>query len=370
LAWALDTKYKWLQETPTDSAAAATAMGTGYKTYNNAIGWSDMDQPLTNVHQLFKSLGKATGAITSVPWSHATPAGMVAHNRSRNDYFGVAREMVERSGMDVIMGAGHPWYDGNGIRVKKVASAGYVGGTLFTEFSTKWNNVRLIEKAVDFKALASGKLDMLGCSRLIGTARVSDTLQQGRSTQDWNKDGKIDGKDAQLAPVNGDPRIATVPDLSTMTRGALNILSKNKNGFFLMVEGGAVDWANHANQAGRMVEEAAEFFRAVEAVNSWVEKHGGWKNNLVIVTADHETGCLWGPDSDKKAFDPIVNRGKGNLPGLKYNYGSHTNSLVPLYAKGAGAAEFLARATRKDPVRGKYVNNTDVFGVIKKAVGK
>jgi alkaline phosphatase len=369
-AWDKSDAYKWLKATPTDSAAAATAMGTGVKTYNNSIGWSDMNEPLSNVHYLFKKEGKATGVITTVPWSHATPAGMVARTKSRNNYKGIAKEMIEQSGMDVIMGGGHPWYDADGKRVAKMGSADYVGGSLFTTASDKWNGVRLIESKSDFEALAKGTLNLENCSRLIGTARVEETLQQGRSTKDWNKDGKVDDKDIKVAPVGGDPFNDGVPSLETMTQGALRLLSKNRNGFFLMVEGGAVDWANHSNQPGRMIEEATEFFRAVESVDQWVAKHGGWSNNLVIVTADHETGCLWGPGSDKTIFDPIVDLGKGKIPGLRYNYGSHTNSLVPLFARGAGAEEFIKLAKLKDPVRGNYVNNTDIFMVMKKSQAK
>ncbi len=369
-AWDKADRYAWLVATCTDSAAAATALATGVKTFNNAIGWSDMGKPLDNVHQVFKSLGKATGVITTVPWSHATPAGMVAHNKTRNDYAGIAQEMAERSGVDVIMGSGHPWYDDNGKRLAKMGSANYVGGALFTTPAATWGKVRLIETKADFQALAKGQLDMMGCTRLIGTAQASATLQQGRGTKDWNGDGKVNAEDIKVAPAYGDPMNKNVPSLATMTSGALNLLSKNEKGFFLMVEGGAVDWANHANQPGRMIEEAEGFFRAVETVSNWVKSHGGWAQNLVIVTADHETGCLWGPDSNTDPFQAIVNNGKGKMPGLRYNTNDHTNSLVPLYARGAGASEFIELAVNTDPVRGKYVNNTDVFKVMAKAVGK
>lgn len=368
LAWALDPTYKWLKTTATDSAAAGTAIASGVKTYNNAINWSDYGQPLKNLHQYFQGAGKMTGAVTSVPWSHATPAAMVAHNPSRNDYAGIADEMV-KSSMNVIMGAGHPWYDDDGKRLETPNKTKYTGNFVFLEPAEKYGDIRLIESLEDFNALANGKLDMKGARRLIATARVESTLQQGRSTRDWNKDGKIDESDTKVAPVGGDPFVPTVPTLETMTKGALNLLGKSKNGFFLMVEGGAVDWANHANQPARMIEEQMDFNRAVEAVVKWVEKNGGWDNNLVIVTADHETGCLWGPNSDKTPFDPLVDNGKGKMPGLRYNSGSHTNSLVPLFARGAGAQEFLAAAKFTDPKRGKYIDNTDIFKVILKAAG-
>lgn len=368
LAWALDPTYKWLKSTATDSAAAITAMATGKKTYNNAINWSDFSQPMKNIHQFFQGAGKMTGSISSVPWSHATPAGIVARNVTRNDYAGIADEMV-KSSANVIMGGGHPWYDDDGKKLSERSKSKYTGSYVLNTPAEKFGEIRLIESLEDFNALAKGKLDMMGCKRLIGTARVASTLQQGRSTKDWNNDGKVDEKDIKEAPVGGDPFVATVPSLATMTQGALNILGKGKNGFFLMVEGGAVDWANHANQPARMIEEQMEFNRAVEVVAKWVQKNGGWENNLVIVTADHETGCLWGPNSDKVPFDPIVDNGKGKMPGLRYNSGSHTNSLVPLFARGAGANELLSMAKYSDPKRGKYIDNTDIFKVILKAAG-
>jgi alkaline phosphatase len=357
-AWA---DQAWLKGTATDSAAAATAMGTGVKTFNNSIGWSDLGKPLLNVHQQMKALGKATGVVTSVPWTHATPAGMVAHNPKRGDYQGIAKEMVYKSGMDVIMGAGNPLFDGDGEPVEKLEKAGYVGWPTFLDLLNGRTSYRFIQNKTDFQALAAGRLDMQGKRRVLGTATTSDTLQQGRKTKDWNRDGKVDDKDTKVAPAYGDPFVQSVPALETMAQGALNVLSQNPKGFFLMVEGGAVDWANHANQPGRMIEEERAFLRTVEMVSQWVKKHGGWSQNLVIVTADHETGFLWGPDSATEPFTPMVDNGKGRMPGLAFNYGSHTNSLVPLWARGPGANRIAELAKKRDPRRGRYMENTDIF---------
>ncbi len=83
-----------------------------------------------------------------------------------------------------------------------------------------------------------------------------------------------------------------------------------------MVEGGAVDWAAHANQSGRVIEEEIDFNHSVEAVVEWVEKNSNWGETLVIVTGDHETGYLTGPGSDP-AWMPLVNNGAGYLPGME-----------------------------------------------------
>ena len=131
---------------------------------------------------------------------------------------------------------------------------------------------------------------------------------------------------------------------SELSLAAINVLSANDKGFVLMIEGGAIDWANHANQKGRMIEEQIDFNNAVGSVIAWVEKNGGWDNNLVVVASDHECGYLLGPnDGDNNPnTNPIINKGKGHVPDMKYNSGNHTNMLVPVYAKGSGAELFTS----------------------------
>ncbi|OKL53211.1 hypothetical protein BSZ39_10650 [Bowdeniella nasicola] len=147
-----------------------------------------------------------------------------------------------------------------------------------------------------------------------------------------------------------------VPNLPTLTAGALNVLDNNKDGFFLMVEGGAIDWTGHANDEVRNIEETVDFFKSVETVSKWVETNSSWDETLVIVTADHETGYLVGPNSDP-AFDAISGN-QGEVPKLSWHSGDHTNMLVPVFFKGAGAATLAAQATGKDPVRGDFLDNT------------
>ena len=119
-----------VNDMPTDSAAAATAMATGVKTYDAGIGVDVNKVPLKHAAQFAEELGKSTGVITSVQWSHATPAGFVAHNVSRNDYAGIANEMVNASATDVIMGAGHPAFTDSGTPIAaRLGNYRYVGGT-------------------------------------------------------------------------------------------------------------------------------------------------------------------------------------------------------------------------------------------------
>jgi alkaline phosphatase len=217
-------------------------------------------------------------------------------------------------------------------------------------------------------------------AKALGTVQVATTLQEnrGRGRATLPSVESRGGRTVQLPPQPfAVPFNRNVPSLAVMARAAINCLDDNPGGFYLMIEGGAVDWANHANEPDRMVEEQIDYVKAVEAVVAWVESHGGWDDTLVILTADHETGLLWGPNSAKVAYQPLEDRGPGRLPGLKHNSHGHSNSLVPLYARGPGSQRFVALARGKDEkaavewqFSGQYIDNTDVFTVMKAEVEK
>ncbi len=202
---------------------------------------------------------------------------------------------------------------------------------------------------------------------MLGTFQNYTTLQQDRATRDWNGDGRVDSADLKVAPPFGDPFIPTMPTLVAMTRGALNVMGKNPRGFFLMVEGGAIDHAAHANQPGRLIEEQIDFNHSIQAIVDWVNIHSNWDETLVIITADHETGLIWGSNSDVVAFQPMLNRGPRHVPAMWFNSGGHSNSLVPLLARGPGADLLAKRVSGTDPLYGQYVENTVIFEAMKAA---
>lgn len=355
-AW---SRFDYVQKKPTDSAASATALATGVKTHNGVLGRDTRKVEVKNIIERLEELGKATGVVTTVPISHATPAGFIVHNEKRSNYVEIARDMILNSPLEVIMGAGHPFFDSSG-RPTSDGSFKFVGGkdvwraltdgTIENdadgdEISDPWT---LIEKREDFQRLMSGTTP----KRLIGIPKVAKTLQQERDGDNH--------ADPFVVPL-----IETVPTLQEMARAALNVLDNDPDGFFVMIEGGAVDWAGHDNQSGRMIEEQIDFNRAVAAVVNWVEGNSNWDETLVIVTADHETGYLTGPNSgrgkdEKPIWNAIENRGKGVLPGMEWHSGSHTNSLVPFFAKGAGSELFHQFADEIDPIRGNYLDNAEV----------
>jgi alkaline phosphatase len=366
--------YSYLRQNTTDSGAAATAMSTGQKTYTGAINWANSPAttgtPLPTIAQIAKAKGMSVGVVTSVEWVHATPAALgAAHNIDRNDYLGIGNEMLNSGTLDVIMGAGNPNFDMYGA--PQAPDYKYAGG------EANWTAIAagthplgwsLVQTAQQFQALTTGPAP----ARVLGAAQNRHTLQQERlPTHDWNGDGSITAADAVAAPAFGEPNLATVPTLEIMTKGALNVLGQKDTGFFLTIEGGAVDWAASLKQTGYAIEEQIDFNRSVQAVTDWVNANSNWDETLLIVTADHNTGQPMGPrsqllppDPNALPFAPIENKGAGNMPGVYWESSSHASALVPVFAKGAGADLFTGMVDGVDPVYGQYVDNTDVFRVM------
>ncbi|WP_338026915.1 alkaline phosphatase [Coralloluteibacterium stylophorae] len=391
--------YRYLAEAATDSAAAGTALASGVKTYNSAINHDNHGDPVEPVSFLAKAQGKATGVVTSVPFSHATPAAFGAQNASRNAYHEIARQMLSEGRLDLIMGTGAPGFDVNGIACDaSAANGGGTGCDAPDQFMAiaDWTRLaagrygadegghrwRLIRERAEFVALADGSLRVDG--PLIGLPEVAMTLQQAREAD-------VVGRDP--ATASGTAPVATVPSLATMTRGALRHLqARSDAGLFLMVEGGATDWAAHTSRCGtewnygacgsepeygRLIEETVDFNDAVAEVVAWVEAHSSWDETLLVVTTDHDNSIPLGPDAQAQPFQPVANRGKGRMPGITFRRtGGHANGLVPLWARGAGAEHFAALVRGRDPGYarhvglndGSYVDNTDVARLVRAAL--
>ncbi len=285
----------------------------------------------------------------------------------------IANEMLCAPWLNVIMGASNPDFDQDG-QPRHAAKEDYEleGGR------RTWNLLKegrhpagwkLIQSKDEFEKLADGEADPP--AKLLGVPQAAKTLQEKRNFGDAPKPGE---KKVQRQPYEI-PFNANVPSLAVMSKAAIRTLERNPRGFYLMIEGGAVDWANHANQPERLIEEQVDFVQAAEAVVAWVEKNSNWDDTLLILTADHECGHLWGPDSDKIPYQPLVDHGPGKMPGMKYNYDYHANSLVPIYARGKDAELFLKLTRGKDEkaagvwnISGDYVDDTDIFAVMKAAI--
>jgi alkaline phosphatase len=370
-AW---STWEYVINDPTDSASSATAMSTGVKTYDKGIGMDCLGTRLTHLTAVLEGMGKATGVVSSGAISAATPAAFVGHNLDREASPALAREMIEQSATDVIMGSGSPDFDRQGVLVPTPTppganrfqfipsavwtrlKAGTAGDAVDADADGITDPFTLVQTRAEFEALTTGPTP----DRVAGVAQVRRNLQVDRAG------------DAAAAPYTV-PFIQTVPELSTMTAAALNILDNDPDGFFLMSEGAATDTAAHGNWAGRMIEEEVSFDRSVDTVLQWVDQHSNWGETLVIVVSDHETGYVTGPDSGPTdqgpVWTPLVNNGKGAMPGLEFNLAVHTNSLVPVFAKGDAGRLLRTLVDGTDPVRGDYVDNTDIYQLMLRAVG-
>lgn len=363
-----DTTY--LKSDFTDSGAAGTALSTGYKTYKNAIGIGIYGDTLKQLTEFAKELGKSAGVITSVQFSHATPAAFAAHNEERRNYEQIAQQMILKSRLDVLIGCGHPDYDNdakpsepdyryvggkelwNQLTENENATSFTLDGVSYTLADNKGNGLsdpwKIITDSTEFAEIAEGRNLP---ARLLGIPKVRSTLQQSRSGSD--------NRNPWQQPRNGN-----LPTLEQKTMAAVNVLNQNPKGFFLMVEGGAIDWAGHDNHSGRLIEEMDDFLNAIAAVVDWVERYSSWDETLIVVTSDHETGLLTGAPDDSKILTQLVSSGKGNLPEMKWYSTDHTNSLVPVYARGTGSEFYRFFADEFDPVRGAFIQNTEVAKAI------
>lgn len=373
----------------TDSAASSTALNSGHKTVGGYVGKDMNGNDVENFAEKNIKAGRSAGMVSTNQISHATPAGGSSHNINRNNYAEIGKEQIEKSQLTVLIGSGHPEYN-NGVKIEKSADElnyNFVGGR------ETWENVKkndgfkgwsFIDARSDFAALAAATPDSGKelPNRLLGIVRTTGDVMP--------IDGDVDDPDAMIKRFSK-TTVEETPSLSEMTLAALNVLSQNKNGFYVLVEGGSIDHANHGNNADQSCLEHTGFAKAIEAAVEWVEKYSSWDETLIIVTSDHETGQIWGDGtyvdednngrfSSKKdtfeGFEKIEKSKKGKVPAVQYLSTGHTNSLVPFWAKGAGADCY------KDFVRGKdkkaakfwkfdgdFIFNSDVYNIMSAASG-
>ena len=269
----------------TDSAASATAYATGERTLNGSVSVSPSGVPLKTVLEHAEERGMATGLVTTCSLTHATPAAFVAHVAGREDDCEIARQIAE-SDVEVLFGGGLSFF----------LPAGVQGG-----------------------ARPDGA-DLLSALR----KRMPVALTPG----DFRRIGRADRAAALLAPEHPPAAYERDPALPELTEKALEILSRDDDGFFLMVEGSQIDWAAHENEHDWLVEEALDFDRAVGIVMDFAEMDG---RTLVVVTADHETGgyCLLGGSLARhEVTEP------------RFTGDEHTASMTPLLAYGPGSTAF------------------------------
>lgn len=266
----------------TDSAAAGTALATGVKTKNGMISQDPDGKRLETVLEFAEQQGKSSGLVVNCAVTHATPASFASHVPSRKQYEDIADQLAS-SEVDVLFGGGLDHFSSESLAVLQ-------------------KKMPVAKTAAEFYAL--------------GTPERAAALLYPEH------------------PPYAAERTVSLPEL---TAKALDILSQDEDGFFLMVEGSQIDWAGHKNDGTNIVAEVVDFDNAVGVGLDFAEQNG---NTLVIITADHETGGFAVLDGSTES-QTVDNTG--------FVYKKHTASIVPLFAFGPGSNRF-----------GGLLDNTDI----------
>ena len=287
--------------TVTDSASSATSMTSGVKTYNGSINFLPDGKQVTPIARQLEKQNFKTGIVSSVPISHATPAAAYANNVTRKDYQDITRDMLGlRSashrirplrGLDVVIGggwspdksedsvqgtnylAGNRYFHQSDLDSANVEN----GGEYIVATRTEGQNGFELLKEATAKAIDQQK-------RLLGFFGTRYDGHLPFQTADGNYDPAADGK-GQESYSKADR--AENPTLAQMTDAALDCLSADGNKFWLLIEAGDVDWANHANNLDNSIGAVISGQAAFKVIMDWADKYQVWDDTAVIVTADH-----------------------------------------------------------------------------------
>jgi alkaline phosphatase len=388
----------------TDSASAATALATGFKTDSGNISWLLGDPPdgaLTTIAEEFRATaGAALGVVSTVPFNHATPAAFVSHNPSRSAYYtglkgtkglGIADEIILRTKPEVVIGGGHPAADNPDFNPKR----GYISESL----------LRSLRESPDYLFVErtaggdGGRAVLEGAAAAAAAGRKLFGLFGG-------KGGNFEVPRADDAPGRPlvTPGSAENPTLAEATRAALDLLGRDPDGFFLVVEQGDIDWTNHDNDFRGTVACVADMDGAVRAALAFVDRPGDgvdWTNTVLLVTADHATGGLFldardrlgagalprqvprvedaeappraGSDRGVGANGAVIKTPAYSSPfvypdgEIAYGTAGHTNELVNLAVTGSAARTFLKYRGTWYP--GLILDNTQVNAALREALG-
>ncbi len=388
----------------TDSASAATALATGFKTDSGNVSWLPGDPPggqLATIAEEYRArTGAGIGVVSTVPFDHATPAAFVSHNTSRNAYYtglkgykglGIADEIILRVKPDVVIGGGHPLLDNPDFNPKR----GYISESLYLGLKTSPDYL-LVER------MPGGD----GGRAIVDGAAAARRAGKKLFGLFGGKGGGFEVPLAEDAP--GRPRVIPGnkenPTLAEATVAALDYLGAGPDGFFLMVEQGDIDWANHDNDFRSMIGCVADLDGAVRAAMAFVDRPGDdvdWTNTLLLVTADHATGGLLldsakhlglgdlprqDPRVGHPEASPPVGSDRGVAPNgvtlktpvftspnvypdedVQYDTAGHTNELVDLAAAGAAARYFMKYRGTWYP--GLIIDNTQINAALREALG-
>ena len=319
-----------------DSACSASHLASGVDAPSEAIGVDVDGNHVESVLEIAKKLGKATGLVSDTRLTHATPAAFASHQPHRSLENEIAEDMLAE-GVDVMLSGGLRYWIPQSANDK---------GDLYKQLLTQTGgDIKIKSKRKDEKNLLTEAINA-GYSVVHTRTGLAETKGEqilGLFSYSGMQDG-ITYSNTKNSPDR------TMPSLKEMTVKALDVLAKDPDGFFLMIEGGQIDWAGHNNDAATMLHEMLKFDETIQYVYEWVKDR---KDTLVVVTADHETGGFGfsysranTPKAEKRSGIAFKNRDyKPN-----FNFGELA-ILDKLYAQKESFANMLAEfdATDKTP---------------------
>ena len=298
----LISKSELRRQAYTDSSASATSMTVGIKTYNDAVNVDERGKQVTPIARELQPQGYSIGVVTSVPISHATPACAYANNVSRDDYQDLTRDLVglpsiahpdePLSGVDVLIGAG--W--GAEIVADRGQGDNFVPGNRYLTAedqqlvdAEQGGKYQLALRTAGQKGAdvltAAARQAIAEKRRLFGYFGVATTGHLPFRTADggYNPAPGVGAK----TEVYREADVVENPTLAEMSTAALDVLGENPRGFWLMIEAGDVDWANHDDNLDNSIGAVLSGDDAFRAVTGWIEARNGWDQTALIVTADH-----------------------------------------------------------------------------------
>lgn len=295
-----DTKPSDPRTIITDSAAGGSGLASGVKTYNGAIGVDEGKNSVPTILEQAKLAGKATGLVTTDSVTGATPASFAAHVEERDEEAEIARQYVQETRPGVILGGGGSYFeqdDETGDLIQQARRQGYAYVT-------------------DAEELESAQGD-----KILGLFAAESMFREG---------------------PEGEGRYDPAVPLPTMTEKAISTLSRDRDGFFLLVEEEAIDGMSHSNNSELMIEAGQELDGAVRVARDYAEEE---PDTLLIVAADHETGGLsvedvdraWDREGSQGGDGPFEIENSERMFKLDWTTNGHTGTDVPITAAGPGA---------------------------------
>lgn len=386
--WTPGSDPEYIKHSYPDSANTATTLYTGVKSYNNATGVDIFEQDLETIFETASKEGKATGLVSSVPIDHATPgAGYAAVNRRSkyDDEFpgldNILQQGLRETQPTVLLGGGHPLDFENTTAEGGVYNYQYITESTYNELSQNPDSniygYKFLERGADAGEIlleTATQIDPNSGQRLLGIygARGQNgNLPTSSADGDYSTTGldnfslfgttSGDAEDQTPSPDTIRPlmpgetdeafiakEIDENPTLAQMTQASLDVLGKDEDGFSLMIEGGDIDWAAHDDNLDNLIGNTLEFDKAVQTVIDWIEENGGFEENELIITADHDhyltlndnfPQLLREKGAEALTLETDPNKAGhywGSDPDIKFGWGSHTNRPVPVYFQGEG----------------------------------